>query len=209
MTTRTPAIDIDFNAPAPTECLDRTVTALHERGYEVHVIDSAGDARATVTELLPTDQGIFTASSETLRLTGIAAAIEEAGIYQSVRKQAAEFEGDFVKQLKLGATPDVTVGSVHAVTEDGRLLAASATGSQLASYAAGAMRMILVIGSQKIVPDLDTALRRIREHCLPLESRRVREASGQDSFIGKILIIEREAIPNRTTIILVREPIGF
>jgi acyl-CoA hydrolase len=201
--------DLDFSAPASTERLDRTVAALRERGHDVHLVDSAGDARATVVELLPTDRGIFTASSETLRLAGITAAIEESGVYNSVRKQAAEFDGDFVRQLKRGAAPDVTLGSVHAITEDGQLIAASATGSQLASYAAGAMRTILVVGAQKIVPDLDTALRRIREHCLPLESQRVREASGQDSFIGKILIVEREAIPNRTTVVLVCEPIGF
>lgn len=201
--------ELDFSAPASTERLNRTVTALRERGYDVHLVDSAGDARATVVELLPTDQGIFTALSETLRLTGIAATIEESGVYKSVRKQAAEFDGDFVRQLKLGAAPDVTLGSVHAITEDGQLVVASATGSQLASYAAGAMRAIFVVGAQKVVPDLDTALRRIWEHCLPLESQRVLEASGQDSFIGKILIVEREAIPNRTTVILVREPIGF
>jgi hypothetical protein len=147
--------------------------------------------------------------SETLRLTGIAAAVEESGVYKSVRKQAAEFNGDFVMQLKLGAAPDVALGSVHAVTEDGQLVVASATGSQLASYAAGALRTIFVVGAQKVVPDLDTALRRIREHCLPLETQRVRAASGHDSFIGKILIVEREAIPNRTTVVLVRKPIGF
>lgn len=200
---------LDFSAPASTERLDRTVTALRERGYDVRVVDSADDARTSVIELLPTDLGIFTASSETLRLAGITAAVEESGGYTSVRKQAAEFDGDFAKQLKLGAAPDITLGSVHAITEDGQLVAASATGSQLASYAAGAMRTILVAGAQKIVPDLDAALRRIREHCLPLESQRVREATGQDSFIGKILIFEREAIPNRTTVVLIREPIGF
>lgn len=200
---------LDFSAPASTERLDRTVAALRDRGHDVHPVDSVGDARAAVLELLPTDQGIFTALSETLRLTGIAAAVEESGVYESVRKQAAEFSGDFVRQLKLGAAPDVALGSVHAVTEDGQLVVASATGSQLASYAAGALRTIFVVGAQKVVPDLDRALRRIREHCLPLESQRVRAASGHDSFIGKILIIEREAIPNRTTVVLVRKPIGF
>jgi len=201
--------DLDYSAPASTERLDRTVAALRERGHDVHLVDSADDARATVVELLPTDQGIFTALSETLRLTGIVAAVEGSGVYKSVRKQAAEFDGDFVRQLKLGAAPDVALGSVQAVTEDGQLVVASATGSQLASYAAGALRTIFVAGAQKVVPDLDTALRRIRERCLPLETQRVRAASGHDSFIGKILIIEREAIPNRTTVVLVRKPIGF
>ena len=112
-------------------------------------------------------------------------------------------------KIKEGAAPEVVVGSVHAVTEDGLMLAASASGSQLGSYAAGAERAFWVVGAQKVVPDLETALRRIRTYCLPRETDRLRQEMGRDSFIGKILIIEREAFPDRGTVVLVREPIGF
>lgn len=89
------------------------------------------------------------------------------------------------------------------------MVAASATGSQLASYAAGARTAIWVVGAQKVVPDLDTALRRIRTYSLPRESQRAQEAYGFPSMIGKILIFEREALPDRGTVILLREAIGF
>ena len=65
---------------------------------------------------------------------------------------------------KLIASPDFMLGSVNAITEDGVLVVASATASQC-PYANTAGKVILVVGSQKIVPDLDAALRRIREMC--------------------------------------------
>lgn len=209
MTTEKPPLDDRFAAPASELQLTGAAAAVREHGYTVHLVDTAADARALVGELLPTDLGIFTASSETLRLSGILTDIEDSGRFQSVRRRAAELDGDFAAQVKLGAAPDVVIGSLHAVTEDGQMVAASATGSQLAAYAAGAMQAIWIVGAQKIVPDLSTALQRVRSYCLPKESQRCQEATGQPSFIGKILIFEREAIPGRGTVILVREPIGF
>lgn len=202
-------LDDRFAVPATEEQLRRAAAALHEHGYTVHVVDTAQDARKLVVDLLPTYKGVFTATSETLRLAGITADIEEGERFQSVRRQAVALGGDFAAQMKLGAAPDVVVGSVHAVTEDGYMVAASATGSQLAAYAAGAMTAIWVAGAQKVVPDLATALRRVRTYSLSKEWNRCQQAYGQPSFIGKILIFEREAAPDRGTVILVREPIGF
>jgi hypothetical protein len=102
----------------------------------------------------------------------------------------------------------VMVGSVAAVTEDGALVAASATGSQLAAYAAGAGRLILVVGSQKIVPDLDAALKRINDVVFPWELAQVREKLGVDTILEKVLIIYGEWLPGRTTVVLVREAVG-
>src|SRR5215469_12025661 len=109
---------------------------------------------------------------------------------------------------KLGAAPDLMLGSVHAVTEAGQLVTASASGSQLGPYASGAGQLILVAGSQKIVPDLDAALRRISEHVQPYEDTRLRELTGEGTQLARVLILERDFRPGRTTIILVREPVG-
>ncbi|MFJ4620665.1 LUD domain-containing protein [Streptomyces sp. NPDC088812] len=159
--------------------------------------------------LLPRDRSVFAATSETLRLSGTAAAIDESGDFRSVRAEAGDLGDDIDARIRLGATPDVAVGSVHAVTEDGFLLVGSASGSQLAPYASGARKVIWVAGAQKVVPDLPTGLRRIREYSLPKEWRRLHDAYGQTSFLGKILILEREALPDRGTVVLVREAIGF
>ena len=106
------------------------------------------------------------------------------------------------------AGPDVILGSVAAVTEDGTLVAASATGSQLAGYVAGAGRMILVVGSQKIVPDLDAAMDRIRDVVFPYENAQVRERLGVDTVLEKVLLIYGEWNAGRTTVVLVREAVG-
>jgi hypothetical protein len=171
-------------------------------------VDSPEDARALVSTLVPDGMEVFTATSETLRNAGIAADIDESGRFRSVRAQLAALNGDVAAQIRMGAAPDVVVGSVHAITEDGIMVAASASGSQLASYAAGARRAIWVVGAQKVVPDLETALRRIRTYSLPREWVRCQEVYGQASFIGKILIFERE-MPDRGTVILIRSEIGF
>ena len=110
---------------------------------------------------------------------------------------------------RLMSTPDVVVGSVHAVTETGSLVAASASGSQLPAYAGGAPRAIWIVGAQKVVPDLSTALRRVEDHCLPLESARAMKAYGQPSAINRLLILNAELQPGRGTVLLLREAIGF
>jgi acetolactate synthase regulatory subunit len=209
MNTTAPALDETFSTPADPVRLERAADALRERGFVVHLVETAADARKAVLDLVPRDRTVFTATSETLRIAGIAADIDESGDFRSVRALAGDTGEDVYARIRLGATPDVVVGSVHAVTEDGLLVVGSASGSQFAPYASGARKAIWVVGSQKVVPDLDSALRRLRTYSLPKEWRRLREAYGQASFLGKILIIEREALPERGVVVLVREEIGF
>lgn len=208
MSVQTIAPDETFSAAATTAQLDRAAAALRENGHLVHIVNTIAEARSLVTASLPRDAAVFTASSETLRLSGITGDIDETGEFVSVRQQAGDQGDDVLARIRLGATPDVVVGSVHAVTEEGHLVVASATGSQFAPYASGAEKVIWVVGAQKVVPDLATALRRVRSYSLPREQLRLQE-SGFTSFIGKILIVERELLPERATVVLVREPIGF
>ena len=209
MTTQELIADEAFAVPASDEALRRAAAALVERNFAAHVVDTVADARRLVTELLPRDKEIFTAYGETLRLSGIAEHIDTSGEFRSLRTRLPALAHDVRAQISAGAAPEVVVGSVHAVTEDGLLLAASASGSQLASYAAGAEQAFWVVGAQKVVADLETALRRIRTYSLPRVHERLMATRGLPSFIGKILIMEREAFPGRGTVILVREPIGF
>jgi acyl-CoA hydrolase len=108
----------------------------------------------------------------------------------------------------IGGQPDYALGSVHAVTRDGTLVIASASGSQLASYAWGAANVILVVGAQKLVPTLQAAHERIYQHSLKLEEARAYAAYGQNSSVGKILEIHQE-LPGRIHIVLIRQLVGF
>ncbi|MBW6435185.1 lactate utilization protein [Actinoplanes hulinensis] len=203
------SLDESFAVAADGERIERTAAALRANDFTTHVVDAPEDARRLVSELVPRDRGVFTAQSETLRTAGITADLDESGAFTSIRAGAPAPSGDIYDVIRLGALPDVVVGSVHAITEQGHLVVGSASGSQFAPYASGARQAIWVAGAQKIVPDLDTALGRLRTFSLPRENERLRERYGQTSFIARILILEREAFPDRGTVIIVREPIGF
>ncbi|HEY6738732.1 MAG TPA: LUD domain-containing protein, partial [Actinopolymorphaceae bacterium] len=161
-----PAVDETYARPVTRDQLDRAAKALTERLVHTYVVPTVAEARRLLGELLPTDQEIFTASSQTLTTSGIAADIDESGRFRSLRARLSGID-DVVAQIREGAAPDVVVGSVHAVTGDGHLVVTSASGSQLAAYAAGARKAFWVVGAQKVVPDLDSALRRIRTYSLP------------------------------------------
>ena len=140
---------------------------------------------------------MFTGASETLRLSGIDDDINTSGRYDAIRTRgrAMDRATQLAEIWRLMSTPDVIVGSVHAVTETGSLVIASASGSQLPGYAGGALRAIWIVGAQKVVPDLATALRRVEDHCLPLESARAQAVYGQPSAVNRLLILNAE--PNR------------
>jgi hypothetical protein len=110
---------------------------------------------------------------------------------------------------KIGAAPEVMIGSVHAITEDGEALIASGSGSQLGPYAYSAGSVIWVVGAQKVVTDLEEGLRRLREYSHPREDARFRAERGSPSSLNKILILNRESVPGRTTVILVNEELGY
>jgi len=191
--------------------LTETVQALSANGFTVMVADSADEARLKVLELVPEGVEVFTATSATLEKTGIAAEINESGRYHSVRKQLAGLnrQTQMAEMRRLAATPEYVLGSVHAITRQGYVMVASFGGSQLPAYVYGASKVIWVVGTQKIVKDVDEGFRRIEEHSLPLESERLQKALGRPSDIGKILIVRREVLPGRITIVLVKGSLGF
>lgn len=207
----TPITATQFTDPAPAETLERAAAALRENNFAVEILDDAAAARTRVKDLIPEGASVFTGASETLRLSGIDEDINKSGRYESVKARSVTM--DRATQLaeiwRLLACPDVIVGSVHAVTETGSLVAASASGSQLPGYAGAAARAIWVVGAQKVVPDLSTALRRVEDHCLPLENERAMKAYGVPSALNRLLILNAEPQPERATVLLLREAIGF
>ena len=200
-----------FADPVSHEQIDGTARALAAHGFNVEVVDDAPAARVRVAALLPDGAAVFTGASETLRLSGIESDINDSGRFVAIKPRIRELDqvthADEIRRLR--TTPDYVLGSVSAVTEDGALIAVSASGSQLPAYAGGAAKMILVVGAQKIVPDLRTALQRIETYALPLEDARARATYGQSSAANKLLIINAEPFPGRTTVLLVRQAIGY
>ncbi len=185
--------------------------ALERNGIICTVVDSADEARKAVRSKLPVGAEVYNNTSRTLEISGIAEDIERSGQYQPLRPRLYQMDRQMqVREMRqLSASPDWVVGSVHALTEEGSLLIASASGSQLGPIVSGAGHVVFVVGSQKIVPDFNTALRRIYEYSFPLEDRRAREAYGVPSAVNNVLVINKAVVPGRITAILVNEPLGF
>jgi acyl-CoA hydrolase len=200
-----------FTTLPDEQTLTAAVTALEEHGFSVQVVDGLDAARQAVLARIPQGSSVMTNTSVTLADTGIADAINDGGgQWESARNKmfALDFATQAQQMKAIGGQPDYALGSVHAITRDGTLVIASASGSQLASYAWGAANVIFVAGAQKLVPTLAAAHERIYQHSLPLEDARAQAAYGQHSQVGKILEIHQE-LPGRIHIVLIRQPVGF
>lgn len=201
----------EFTEPATEEQLGAIAERLRARNFEVVIVDHAAQAKAEVMKRLPDGAEVHAAKSKTLEDIGVFGELMGSDRYDFLRKKL--FKMDRATQARemrrLVAAPDFELGSVHAITEAGELVEASASGSQMGPYSASSGQLILVAGSQKIVKDLDAAMRRIREHVLPYEDARLREQMGVGTKICRVLILEQDYVPGHTTVILVREPVGI
>ncbi len=200
---------------AADDTVAKTVEALKANGMEVFVVASGAEAKKKALELIPEKSEVFTATSVTVDTIGLGAELNESGRFDSVRAKMNKLDRNTQarEMRKLGAAPDFVVGSAHAVTQDGTVVIASMSGSQLPAYTYGAGTLVWIIGTQKIVKDGEAALDRIHTHILPLESVRVRKAYGLpdtfNSFPAKVLFFNREPSPGRVKVILVKEALGF
>lgn len=200
-----------FARLASDEQIERAAQALEANGIQALIARNGEEAEKLLFDLLPDGAEIFTGTSQTLEKLGIPAELEKLARYDLVRVKLSQMDAKTQQRemVKLGATPEYILGSVHAVTEDGRVLIASKTGSQLAPYAAAAAKVIWVVGAQKIVKDLEEGLRRVQEYSLPMEDQRSLRVYGVPSDINKLLIVNREITPGRITMIIVKEQLGF
>lgn len=196
---------------ADEKTIERTAAALKANGIEVFIAENGEDAKKKVLEVIPEGADVMDMTSTTLDTIGMSKEIQDSGKFNSVRKKLMSMNRDTQgsEMRKLGAAPEWTVGSVHAVTEDSKMLIASASGSQLPAYAYGSSHVIWVVGTQKIVKNLDEGLKRIYEYTFPLEDERAKKAYGVGSGVNKILIVNKEKIAGRITIIFVKEKLGF
>lgn len=203
----------NFSKLASDDSIAKTIDALIANGIETEVVESADLAKGKVLSLIPEDSEVMTMTSVTLDTIGLTEEINrEGGKFRPVRNKLYAMDKSTQAQQmnKLGAAPQYAVGSVHAVTEDGHVLIASNTGSQLPAYAYGALNVIWVVGTQKVVKNTDEGLKRIYEYCLPLESERAKKAYGvAGSSVNKILIVNKEIQKSRIKMILVKEKLGF
>jgi hypothetical protein len=202
--------ELDTTESQVDDRLELVAAALRSHKIDAVSVETGQQARDYVLGLIPAGAEVHSGKSKTLEEIGLYREIVDSGRYDAIRPRMAAMDratqGREIR--KLVSAPDFMLGSVAAVTLDGALVAASATGSQLGSYATGGGRLILVVGSQKIVPDLDAAMRRIKDVVFPWEDAQVLERLGVHTALLKVLIIYGEWLEGRTTVVLVREPVG-
>ena len=200
-----------FTRLASDEQIERVVKALEANGIHTLIAKNGEEANRLFFELVPEGAEVFLSSSVTLEKLGIRDEIDKSGRFDALRPKMfamnRETEGREIR--KLGGAPDFAAGSVQAVTEDGRVLISSKTGSQLGPYASGAGKVIWVVGSQKIVKDLNEGFRRIQEYCYPLEEEHMQQLYNMGTSVNKILVVNSEFRPKRITMIIVKEELGF
>ena len=215
LNTRDTVLDLipnqEFAKLASDDQIKRAAEALEANGIHPVIAENGEEAKRIFFELIPEGAEIFLGASVTLETLGIKDEIDKSGRYDALRPKMfamnRETQGREIR--KLGGAPDYAAGSVHAVTEDGQVLIASKTGSQLGPYASGAGKVIWVVGAQKIVKDFNEGLRRIQEYCYPLEEEHMQQLYKTGTGINKILIVNNEIRPNRITMIIVKEELGF
>ncbi len=203
---------MNWNTLPSDEIVEATKQAIEKNGIQVIVVDTAAEAKEAALKLIPKQSQVMTMTSATLDETGIAEAINISGDYDAAKPKlyAMDRATQGKEMQQLGASPEYAIGSMNALTQDGKLFWASMTGSQLSAYAYGSAHTIWVVSTQKIVPTMEDALKRIYEYVLPLESERAKKAYGvPGSSVNKLLMIEREINPGRSTVILVKEKLGF
>lgn len=194
---------------ASDETIRNTVTRLMENGIRVFLVNNKKEAREKAIEFIPRKSEVMTMTSVTLSEIGLDILLNESESYASIRNRLEKNGLEKIEKMRLGAAHEWTVGSVHAITEDGHVVIASATGSQLPAYAYGAPNVLWIAWAQKIVKNLDEAMERINEYVFPLENERAMKEYGVGSGVNKVLIVNKEANPGRIHLILVKEKLGF
>lgn len=206
-------MNISWSTIPADEIITSTANSLTQNGFTTTVVDNKELAKEKILALLPNGGEVMTMTSRTLDSLSILDEINESGKYTSVKKQLSSMnrETQGMEMQKLGTAPEWAIGSVHAVTQDGKVVIASNTGSQLPAYVYGSSHVIWVVGAQKIVQNVDEGIKRIYEYILPLESERINKVynTTMGSFVSKLLIFNREIVKDRIHVILVKESLGF
>jgi len=200
----------EFAKLASDEQVARVAKSLKTNNMDVLVAETGEEAKQLVLDLVPQGAEVYSNVSKTLERIGLSEEFDKSGRYNAVRPKVLSLDrktqGNEIRKIR--STPDYIIGSVQAITETGQVLTASGSGSQIGAYAYGAAKVIWVVGAQKLVKDLDEGFRRIAEYSYPLEDARMQDAFGRHSSVNKTLIINRDA-PDRTTVVLVKENLGF
>ena len=203
-----------YDQLAPLEVIEKTKKALEEKGYQVFVVEKGAEALEKIKELIPQEASVMNGSSKTLEAIGYMDFLKSGQTGWNDLHAKVDAESDPVKRAELrkqSSLSDYYLGSVHAMTEDGQMVIASNSGSQLPHIVFTSPNLILVVGTQKVVPDLTEAMKRLESYVVPLENEHMQSLYHIDTKINKVVIFKGESVHlgRKINIILVKEKLGF
>ncbi|WP_242695658.1 LUD domain-containing protein [Halomontanus rarus] len=205
-------IDVSLDDQPDDNAIDETVANLEANGFEVIVVESAEDALETVQSHVPADASVMNGHSTTLEEIGFTEYLSDGDHeWESLSDRIWSINDDAERQAarRESQTADYFLGSVNAIAQTGELVAADRSGSRIGAYPFAASNVVIVSGVNKIVDDLDAALDRLESVAYPLENERAKDAYGVESAIAKQLIFRQELEEGRTTVVIVREQLGY
>lgn len=205
---------MEYSTLASQEILEKVSATLAANRFKPQIIENGAAALARLKEIAPKGASVMNGSSRTLEEIGFVEYLKTGAHGWNNLHAGILAEQDPEKQTQLrkhSVVSDYYFGSVHALTESGELVIASNTGSQLPHIAYTSPNVVLVVGTQKIVPNLDAAFRRIKEHILPLEEVNMQQKYGAHTFWSKTLILNADSPASKRSInvLLVKEKLGF
>lgn len=203
-----------FNTLAPQESINRTVKSLIANGFQTEVVENKGEALEKIKSLIPPNASVHNGSSNTLKEIGFVDYLKSDthgwnNLHARILAEKVPEKQD--KLRRESAFSDYYLGSVHALSETGEMVIASNTGSQLPHLVFTSPNIILVVGTQKITPTLESALRRLEEYVVPLEDKRLMSVYNAHTTHAKTLILHKEnpKMGRKIKVILVKEKLGF
>lgn len=205
---------MNYGALASKKSADKTIKSLEGKGYSVYVVENGSEALAKIKDIVPQGASVMNGASITLEKIGYEDYLKSGKTRWNDLHAKVDAEGDPEKRKQLrkqAALSDYYLGSVHALTEDGQMIIASNTGSQLPHIDFTSANLIFVIGTQKIVPNLDEAMNRLENYVVPHEDQHMKDKGAPGTMLNKILIFKGEnpKLGRKINIILVKEKLGF
>mmetsp|Transcript_14343 Transcript_14343/g.20008 ORF Transcript_14343/g.20008 Transcript_14343/m.20008 type:complete len:232 (-) Transcript_14343:36-731(-) len=205
-----------YGKPASDEAVEKTKNALIAKQHHAFVVNSKQEALDKIKELIPKGASVHNASSTSLIEIGFVDYFKTQTEWNNIHaKILAEIDGAKQAELRrtLGNTADYFLSSVTAVSETGEFTVVDLTGTRVGPFTHSAGKVIIVVGSNKIVPTYDDAVKRTEEYALPLESARARIAYGVPGSAINNFVAIKGANPwggqGRFTVIIVKEALGY
>ncbi len=190
------------------------------RGIEGYYCENKEEALATAKRFLTPDCSVSFGGSATLNEIGLIDELKHSDYILYDRADAVTPEEKTAMYAKI-VTADYYFMSSNAITLNGELVNIDGFGNRVACLITGPKNVIIVAGMNKVVPDVESAIARIRNIAAPpnavrlhtdtpcAELGRCADCLTDDCICCQTVITRKSRIPNRIKVILVGEELGF